>query len=423
VPSSSLIPENDPSVMLTTAGMQQFKPYFTGQKDPLKDFGSQRTCSVQKSFRTTDIELVGDESHLTFFEMLGNFSFGPVARDDPNDFGKGGYFKRTAIYLAYEFIVKELGLTIDAVAVFGGARTKSGQEIPEDKESVAIWKELGFDEKKIFKKGLEENFWGPTGDSGPCGPTTEIYINNVEIWNIVFNEFFFPGSRDELLYEDSDKKLAELKNPGVDTGMGLERLAAVLQGKKTVFETDLFSPIVSAIETLSQKSPSGFERQVRILADHSRAAFFLIADNVVPSNLDRGYILRRVIRRALLQARLLNLPQRAWTEPLIDATLEIYKNEYPEINNREKILSITNEELEKFEKAFEKSLKVFDKVSLNFPRRPGLFAFEMLQSHGLPLDLTKDLLLERKINFTERDEIDFYEAFGKHQKISKREEI
>jgi len=208
VPPSSLIPD-DPSVLLTTAGMQQFKRYFTGELDPIKDFGSKSTASVQKSFRTSDIDEVGDETHLTFFEMLGNFSF-------------GGYFKEGAIKYAHEFITEVMKLPIDYVSVF-----KGDNEVPADTESEKIWKSLGV--KDVRKFGREDNFWGPTGSEGPCGPTTEVYINGVEVWNIVFNEF----------YCNSDKSLEELKTPGVDTGMGLERLAMVSQSKKNNFRNRL----------------------------------------------------------------------------------------------------------------------------------------------------------------------------------------
>ena len=230
VPSSSLIPD-DPSVLLTTAGMQQFKKYYTGELNAMKDFGSESTASVQKSFRTSDIDEVGDETHLTFFEMLGNFSF-------------GGYFKKEAIQYAYDFIVKELGLTISYVTIFKGSDV-----VPKDEESRNIWKAL--DPKlDVREEGMEDVFWGPTGTSGPCGPTTEIYCKNgsgkdVEIWNIVFNEFFCDGSREALL--EGKAKLTPLKTKGIDTGMGLERLAMIAQKTKNIFETDLFRPLIDIL--------------------------------------------------------------------------------------------------------------------------------------------------------------------------------
>ena len=217
VPSSSLLP-TDPSVLFTTAGMQQFKPYYTGQADAMKDFGSLNTASIQKSMRTSDIDEVGDESHLTFFEMLGNFSF-------------GGYFKKEAIQYAHEFITKEMGLEIDYISVFAGEGN-----VPEDTESQEIWKRI--DPNITIKKfGRSDNFWGPTGNEGPCGPTSEIYVKGLEVWNLVFNEF----------YQHPDGRLEPLKTPGIDTGMGLERLAMVVQQKENIFETDLFAPIIAKI--------------------------------------------------------------------------------------------------------------------------------------------------------------------------------
>ena len=204
--SSSLLP-TDSSVLFTTAGMQQFKPYYTGQKNALDDFGSLNTVSIQKCLRTSDIDEVGDESHLTFFEMMGNFSF-------------GGYFKKEAIEWAYEFIIKEMDLKIDYVSIFGGEG-----EVPADEESERIWRSID-PNIEIRKAGRADNFWGPTGNEGPCGPTTEIYVNGIEIWNLVFNQY----------YQHKDKHLEPLKTPGIDTGMGLERLAMVSQGKKNIFD-------------------------------------------------------------------------------------------------------------------------------------------------------------------------------------------
>src|SRR3990167_209395 len=265
VPSSSLVP-SDPSVLLTTAGMQQFKSYYTGEADAEKDFGSKNAATVQKSFRTSDIDEVGDETHLTFFEMLGNFSF-------------GGYFKKEAIELSHEFITKELELEIDYVSVFKGEG-----EIPLDEESEYIWKSLGVTDIRRFDR--EDNFWGPTGNEGPCGPTTEIYIRGIEVWNLVFNEY----------YSHPDGKLTKLDTPGVDTGMGLERLMAVIHNETDVFKTDLFLPIVKKFEEVASNLD---EKTKRVFADHLRASAFLIADGIRPSNKEAGYILRRLLRRVI----------------------------------------------------------------------------------------------------------------------------
>jgi alanyl-tRNA synthetase len=245
VPSSSLIP-SDPSVLFTTAGMQQFKPYYLGEKSP---FGL-NVASCQKCVRTSDIEEVGDERHLTFFEMLGNFSF-------------GGYFKEEAIKMAYQFIVEELGLEIEYVTIFSPDKIEKNdwrKNVSEDEESYKIWEKIGIPKEKIKKEGID-NFWGPTGEEGPCGPTTEIYVNGIEIWNMVFNEYFC----------DKEKKLKKLDRPGVDTGMGLERLAKSLQKKETVFETDLFEPIVKELNHLSGEISI---KEKRIISDHIKTAVF-----------------------------------------------------------------------------------------------------------------------------------------------------
>ena len=256
IPSASLVPENDPSVLFTTAGMQQFKPYYTAPENADKDFGNRNIATVQKCIRTGDIDEVGDDTHLTFFEMLGNFSF-------------GGYWKKEAIQYAYDFITNELKLKIDYVSVFEG-----DEKIPADNESREIWKSI--DSKLIIKNhNRTDNFWGPTGDEGPCGPTTEVYINGVEIWNIVFNEF----------YKTKEGKYTPLAVKGIDTGMGLERLLVQVQKKNNVYETDLFN---------NEKT-----KKERIVADHVKASLFMISDGVIPSNTGAGYVLRRLIRRAV----------------------------------------------------------------------------------------------------------------------------
>ena len=328
VPSSSLIPD-DPSVLLTTAGMQQFKRYFTGELDPVKDFGSKNTVSVQKSFRTSDIDEVGDESHLTFFEMLGNFSF-------------GGYFKKEAIEYAHEFITKEMGLEIDYVSVFDPEKVPKGdwrKDVPFDEKSYNIWKEkIGLPDEKIKREGVD-NFWGPTGGEGPCGPTTEIYVKGLEIWNIVFNEF----------YCDKDKKLAPLKTPGVDTGMGLERLAMVSQGVPTIFETDLLKSIIDMLpESLS-------DREKRIVADHSRGIAFIISDGVRPSNKEADYILRKLIRRVVMFEK-----KHVKTGELFKKIVEQYGGFYKKLDN-EVIQNVFIDEYVKFTRTLRRGLNELKK--------------------------------------------------------------
>ena len=332
VPSSPLVPEGDSSVLFTTAGMQQFKPYYLGKESPY----GRNVVSVQKCVRTSDIDEVGDESHLTFFEMLGNFSF-------------GGYWKKEAIEYAHEFITKEMGLKIDYVSVFAGEGN-----VPKDTESEKIWKSID-PNLEIHKAGRTDNFWGPTGEEGPCGPTTEIYVNSIEIWNIVFNEF----------YQDKDKKLTKLERPGVDTGMGLERLVMVSQNVPTIFDTDLFP---SHPKT----------REERIIADHARAIREMLEERLKPSNKDQGYILRRLIRRVLL-----------------------YKNRYHlEIPMDSEVFR--QEEI-KFSEALEAGRKKL---------KAGEDPFVLYTSYGLPSEIIKELGIEI-------DEKDFQEKFQKHQEISK----
>lgn len=388
VPSSSLIPD-DPSVLLTTAGMQQFKPYYTGKADPIKDFGSQNTASVQKSFRTSDIEEVGDERHLTFFEMLGNFSF-------------GGYFKDEAITFAHEFIAKEMGLEISYITVFRGSDT-----VPKDEESRRIWNSLGITD--VREEGIDDVFWGPTGSSGPCGPTTEIYCKNgvgqdIEVWNIVFNEFVCSGSREDLLAGKAT--LIPLPQKGIDTGMGLERLAMVSQNTLTIFETDIFAPLIKLI-------PSEInEVRKRIIADHLRGAVFLLADGVRPSNKQAGYILRRLLRRVLAYEHTQNISPQIFEAILLKA-VEQHGPFYPELKKEKD--AIVNEywiEREKFSKMLEAGIKETDK----FPKIDAPLAFNLYQSFGISLDIIRDVAGEKAKDVTNEA---FEEEFKKHREISR----
>jgi alanyl-tRNA synthetase len=386
VPSSSLIPD-DPSVLLTTAGMQQFKPYYS-ELDPEttihpsigKPVGK-NAASVQKSFRTSDIDEVGDESHLTFFEMLGNFSF-------------GGYFKEKAIEYAYDFITRELGLKIGYVSIFDPAKVDKEDwraGVPFDEDSYKIWQKI--DPKLEIRKEGVDNFWGPTGKEGPCGPTTEIYIKDIEIWNIVFNEY----------YCDSERKLTKLKSPGVDTGMGFERLAMVIQGKKDIFETDLFQPIISSIIFVVGDKPI---EKLRLIADHLKAATFLIAEGVVPSNTERGYILRRLIRRAMLvHYRFIGagMDSNFYVKP-VKEIIGLYSEQYRELRTKESdIITVLQFESEKFSKALERGLKQFERYSKD-GKISAREAFDLYQSYGFPLESTEDLLEERVIKF-DRDKL------------------
>lgn len=377
VPSSSLLPA-DPSVLFTTAGMQQFKEYYLGKPS---SYGK-NVATSQKCFRTSDIDEVGDESHVTFLEMLGNFSF-------------GGYFKEEAIKMAHEFLFGELGLAKEEAVftVFEGDK-----DVPEDKESILIWKKLGVADDKIKKCGRADNFWGPTGEEGPCGPTTEIHLKGVEVWNLVFNEYF----------QDRDKKLTPLKQKGVDTGMGLERLAMVVQEKPSVYETDLFEPIIKEI-------PGENEKAKRIIADHIKGSVFLISEDILPSNVERGYVLRRILRRAIRYGKLIEPPNN-FLISLAQRTIEIYRDIYPELKSREAdILTVIQNEEEKFEKTLEKGIKQFEKIAVE-REISGQDAFHLFDTYGFPFELTLELAREKGIGV---DTKGFEEAFEKHREISR----
>ena len=399
VPSSSLMP-TDPSCLLTSAGMQQFKPYYLGEKSP---YGL-NVASCQKCFRTSDIEEVGDQSHLTFIEMLGNFSFTRAKRrveDETLASSPGGYFKTEAIKLAYEFLFKELKLPLDNVifTVFGGDR-----EVPEDKESVEIWEKLGIPENKIKKCGREDNFWGPTGEEGPCGPTTEIHFDGVELWNLVFNEY----------YQDKKRSLAPLKQKGVDTGMGLERLAMVCQKKSSVYETDLFEPIIKELTKYTGVEKVNC-RIHRVIADHIKGSVFLISEGIFPSNVERGYVLRRILRRAIRYGKLLNQVKQ-FLIPLAQKVIEIYKDIYPEVKSKEAdILTVIQKEEEKFEKTLSLGLKQFEKISARGDIL-GEEAFHLFDTYGFPLELTEELAKEKGLKV---DIKGFEESFKKHREISR----
>ncbi len=367
VPSSSLIPD-DPSVLFTTAGMQQFKEYYTNQEGALRDFKTLNVVTSQKCIRTGDIEEVGDNTHLTFFEMLGNFSF-------------GGYGRREAIEYAYEFITKEMNLEISYVTVYEG-----NSIVPKDEESKKAWQDLGV--KDIREEGADV-FWGPTGESGPCGPTTEIYCKNsigedIEIWNIVFNEYFSDVSREKL--DKREGTLKKLPSLGIDTGMGFERLLTVVNKKESVYETDLFN---------NEKN-----KEDRIVADHIKASLFMISDGIFPSNVGAGYTLRRLIRRsARLSKKSLN--------NLIPNVKDIYKGIY-DLDDK----GLIKEEEDKFKKTLEIGLKEFKK-----PARTGggIDPFILFTSYGFPIELTEELAKEKGIKI---DKEDFQKKMEEHQRLS-----
>lgn len=413
IESASLIPENDPTVLFTTAGMHPLVPYLLGEKHP----AGKRLTDVQVCVRTGDIESVGDASHCTFFEMLGSWSL-------------GDYFKHDAIAWSYELLLEKLEFDKDkfAVTVFAG-----DENCPRDEESAKRWEELGISKDKIFYCDKKHNWWGPAGMTGPCGPDTEMFIDTgkpkccdgcspscdcgkyMEIGNDVFMQYF----------KNADGTFEPLKNKNVDQGMGLERMLCILNGYKSVFETDLFSFAIAKLEELSGKKYGEDEantKAMRIIADHTRTATFLLGDRngVTPSNVDQGYVLRRLIRRAMRYCRTLGVDDGALAQ-LARLYVEKYKNAYPYVKeNEEKIVSELNAEKDKFAKTIEQGLKEFDKVLAHLPEGmtvfPGKTAFRLYDTFGFPIEMTEELANEKGFQM---DMDGYKKAFANHQALSK----
>ncbi len=376
VPSSSLLP-TDSSVLLTTAGMQQFKRYFTGELDPMKDFGSKNVTSIQKAFRTSDIDEVGDETHLTFFEMLGHFSF-------------GDYFKKETINWTYEILTEIFKIPVDRIS----ATVFEGDDIiPFDEESFEAWSKLL--PPTQVKKGIRtDNVWGPTGAEGPCGACNEVYVDDVEVATLVFMEY----------YCHLDKKLTKLTQKGVDVGWGFERIVTKIQYKNNIFETDLFEPLIKIL-------PENIDIRVqRIMADHARASAFLISDGVTPSNKDQGYVLRRLMRRLIVHAHMSDVETEVIRELLL-VVVNHYSVYYPNLNS-ETILTEFNKENDKFQKTFKNGLKELEKLTTV----DGASAFKLFESFGLPFEIIKEVGGD-KVSTLTREE---FEAERKrHQEISR----
>ena len=402
-PSSSLIPHNDPTVLLTTAGMQQFINYFTGQESP----PAPRAVTAQKCFRTADIEEVGDPSHLTFFEMLGNFSF-------------GDYFKKEAIEWAWEFLTEELGIAPERlwITIFEG-----DEDAPEDLEAKELWMGVGVPEHKIFGLPKSENWWGPPGDSGPCGPCSEIYYDHgeeyakgdpaddprygpggdegdprfLEIWNLVFNQY----------EQRKDGTLVPLAKTGIDTGLGLERTTAAVQDVLYVYETDVYAPIIEKIREYTDVNVGNSEvtdRALYILADHARAMAFLIADGVRPGNQRREYVLRRIIRRATREgyARLgLSAEQIA---SLAEVVVDYMGDFYEELRGaREDIRRVVSDEAARFIQIYHSGMGFLESEleRLRGGNFPGEVAFLLHDTYGFPVEVTREVLAERGISLDE----------------------
>ncbi len=404
IPSASLVPKDDPSVLFNTAGMQPLVPYLSGQPHPL----GTRLVNIQKCIRTVDFDNIGDNTHHTFFQMLGNWSL-------------GDYFKKETITWSFEFLTEKKWLNLPlkklAFTVYEGDKN-----VPRDTQSSELWKSLGVPAERIAFLG-KDNFW-IAGESGPCGPSTEMFYwtgdgeapktfdpnDNrwVEIWNDVFMQY----------NKGKDGSITPLKKNNVDTGMGFERTLAVLSGKKSAYETDLFQPVIKKIEQLSGKKYKDAQREMRIVADHVRAATFILGDgnNVAPSNLDRGYVLRRLIRRAVRYAKQTGLPDNSLSE-LAETVVKEYGDYYTELNkNKSRIFEELQKEEEKFEKTLEKGLKEFEKMAAQGDLS-GKEAFLLFQSYGFPLEITEELADEKKIKVNTEE---FLAEFQKHQELSRK---
>lgn len=400
LPESSLVPENDPSVLLTPAGMQQFKPYFSyPDKAPAK-----RITTVQPSFRTTDIDNVGDESHNTFFEMLGNFSFGYAGKQVNTDakVHDKPYFKEEAIKMAWELMTEiyKIDQKRIYVTVFGG-----DNEVPRDEESIEIWRSLDIPAERIKFGNREDNFWGPTGEEGPCGPTTEIYVDGVEVWNNVFNQYF----------QDKTGHLGELEYQGVDTGMGLERLVMVIQKKSTIFETDLFTSLINLAKSNSSL-PN--DRSGRIIADHIRGIVFLITDSVLPSNTKQGYILRRLIRRFSTHLDLIGAKDTV-INALVDQVEDLLGDWYKKLDKaKPRITNILSEERTKFSYTLTHATKQLETIKSLAKDKiiDGSKIYDLQSTYGLPTEITRELI--NRSGYT-IDEEGLKKAMEEHQDISR----
>ena len=406
IPSAPLIPENDPSVLFTTAGMQPLVPYLLGEKHP----EGTRLTDFQKCLRTNDIDEVGDNRHLTYFEMLGNWSL-------------GDYFKEESIAMSFEFLTKELGIPVEKLSVtcFAG-----DEDCQRDEVTASCWRKAGIPEDRIYYFGKDDNWW-IAGEEGPCGPDTEMFYDTgkpkcsencnpscgcgkyVEIWNNVFMEFF----------KTKDGKYTKLKQHNVDTGLGLERMTMLLQGKETPFDTELFKPVMDKLQELAGENDSIESR--RIVAEHLRASMMIIQDGGLPSNVDRGYILRRLIRRMVRHLRKLQINLNELGE-LIDLNIDTLKEMYPELHqNSNKIKSVIIEEKDKFEKTLERGEREFNKIVNRMKNEgqdtiSGQDLFTLYETYGFPPEVTQDLAREAglKVDTTEFDKL-----FKEHQEKSR----
>lgn len=405
--SASLVPENDPTVLFTTAGMHPLVPYLLGQKHP----EGKRLVNYQKCIRTGDIDEVGDASHLTFFEMLGNWSL-------------GDYFKKESITFSYDFLTKVLKLKTEQISV---TAFEGEGSIPRDDETAEIWHNAGIPRDQIYFYGRSENWWGPAGQTGPCGPDTEIFFDDgrpkccpdcgpscrcgkfTEIWNNVFMEYF----------KDAEGNFSPLEHKNVDTGMGLERVLRIINGKETVFDTELFANIIAEIEEITGKKYADEKRFFRIIADHIRAATFIMGDGVFPAKIGQGYILRRLIRRASRYLSALGVDDVVM-DRICKIVIDDYMDSYPELKrNRDQILSGMKTEEEKFHFTLRKGLRRFDEMvegCATGTTLDGIQVFRLYDTFGFPVELTKELAEERGF-VVDINEFDL--RFKEHQEVSR----
>ena len=408
IPSAPVVPENDPSVLFNTAGMQPLVPYLMGEPHP---YGT-RLCDYQKCMRTNDLDEVGDVTHHTFFEMLGNWSL-------------GDYFKKESVTWSFELLTKEFNIPVErlAVTVF-----KGNDIVPADDETANVWRSLGIPDSRIKYLGEDDNWWPNMELTGPCGPDTEIFYFRsndeipeeydpeddrwVEIWNNVFMQY----------NHNADGTFTELPKKNVDTGMGLERITSVLEGVNDNYESSIWKDVISKIAEIANLPYKGNEKAMRIIADHIRSAVFMSADpaGIKPSNTDQGYILRRLIRRAIRYAKKLNIDiDSNWEEQVALMIIEQYKGYYPELEeNRQVVLDVLKNEKVKFNRTLEKGLREFEKISSKITdgKMDKDNAFRLYDTFGFPIELTVELAREMGI---EVDEEGFKEKFKAHQELSR----
>lgn len=405
IPSAPVVPENDASVLFNTAGMQPLIPYLTGKEHPY----GRRLCDYQKCIRTIDLDEVGDTTHHTFFEMLGNWSL-------------GDYFKKESIEYSFEFLTKVLNIPVErlAITVYVG-----DENIPKDEESASYWINLGIKKEKIAYLGKEDNFW-IAGETGPCGSDTEIFYFRseeeipetfdpndsrwVEIWNNVFMEYL----------KNEDGTYTKLPKKNVDTGMGVERTQAILEGVNDNYKSSIWIDVIELISKIANKEYEGNEESIRIIADHIRTSVIILADNsgVVPSNTDRGYILRRLIRRMIRHAKKLNIDINSnWEVQLAELIINKYSKYYPELNsNKNHILEELTKEKNKFNRTLEKGLRVFEKETSNVKEIDAILAFKLYDTFGFPIELTIEEAKERNLKV---DVEGFNNKFKAHQELSR----